>query len=1215
MFRAFRTLFSAAFLKGGFGLVGIVALAWALNQDVQSPGFLRAQTATSGALVCWGNDYGYAPPAGDWTDVTAGSAFACAIRAADGTVACWGDNPYGQTNAPAGRFQKIDAGTMHMCGIKEDGSVACWGTNSHGESNPPTGRFIDITASLSYSCGIKEDGTIVCWGENVKGQLNAPTGTFVQLTAEGNHGCALKADGTVMCWGENVSGSTTPPAGTFRLVEAGYAYTCGIKTDGTLQCWGHGGEGQTTAPAGAFSDVELGVNHACGLRQDGTIVCWGMSVGGQTNPPTGTFTDIGVGLYHGCAIRVSAGNSSSSVSVQSCPLGYTCSKITSFSCGSLQLPLCTLEYSGSCGTPSCQGVCFRCQSSSSSTPSASITGSVQLPSSVPRGGTIVYRVTATNNGSQPLSQIDVYVQSAAANTFDASLSDSRCVGGTNTQSVANCAIPTLAAGQSVTVDVGFRLGAALSCSAVINSTVSVRSTTPSTVWNSELLLTPVTCVSSSSSSSVQGSSCVDSDGGMNLDVAGTVTSTSCSGFPPTCITETHADECDDRPGYENDIVEYFCGGATTTDCANGKICRNGACVLSASSSSSAGQCIEGMQYWVPVTLTPAKDLRASWPGTGDASYVAYLKSTNEVYLSRLSLSGLSITKATDARISGGSSLVDVVALTPSDIFVVYDDSASQRCKAVLVRWSGGNAVIGTPVDVPASQYNPRCDTVLIARKLSEGRIALLWGLDQNYPTRLGATTATVDVAAGTIAFGPIPQELSYFVGTYQGSPFGDRGKQVEVVVRDANTIAIIGRAGGAIVSQPRWFANLFAWTTSRSGGVGAAGMWVRDCAINGSTFTCDDQSGGSVGATGYEVSGAKVGSNFVVAPTLIGSGPGVSVEGKTVSGWGGAQIPEWENSWTSFYTFVPLSNGQFMITAKTQNSTMAALGRITTSDIVWSAITSPPGSKVVIPAGAQDKFLFFYYPDSGQSNGQTAVTAGQYTADCPGCGNGQLDPGEQCGEPGLSCSAGRTCQSCQCTLIPASSSSSRPAVCGNGQLEGVEQCEQGVPCALSGRQCNFGTCQCVLIVPSSSSSSASSVPVTPASSSLSAACGNGVLNTGERCDTTGNLGCAASETCQSCTACTRCGNFVLEEGEGCEVGIACSSSLACNIGTCRCETVFSGIQTQAPTCGDFRIQPGEDCEYGITTPQPPCTGNAVCNVQTCGCPAGTARHPRNARLQ
>jgi len=49
------------------------------------------------------------------------------------------------------------------------------------------------------------------------------------------------------------------------------------------------------------------------------------------------------------------------------------------------------------------------------------------------------------------------------------------------------------------------------------------------------------------------------------------------------------------------------------------------------------------------------------------------------------------------------------------------------------------------------------------------------------------------------------------------------------------------------------------------------------------------------------------------------------------------------------------------------------------------------------------------------------------------CGNKTFDEGEECGEPGLSCSFGGACdtKSCQCTL------------CGDSKIEGDEQCDDG----------------------------------------------------------------------------------------------------------------------------------------------------------------------------
>ena len=75
---------------------------------------------------------------------------------------------------------------------------------------------------------------------------------------------------------------------------------------------------------------------------------------------------------------------------------------------------------------------------------------------------------------------------------------------------------------------------------------------------------------------------------------------------------------------------------------------------------------------------------------------------------------------------------------------------------------------------------------------------------------------------------------------------------------------------------------------------------------------------------------------------------------------------------------------------------------------------------------------------------------GAYESQLPNCGNGSIDPGEQCGEPGLSCSDSCTgCASCVCAALPL--------VCGDGNVCGSEQCEQDGDCS-SGQVCH--SCQC-----------------------------------------------------------------------------------------------------------------------------------------------------------
>ena len=76
---------------------------------------------------------------------------------------------------------------------------------------------------------------------------------------------------------------------------------------------------------------------------------------------------------------------------------------------------------------------------------------------------------------------------------------------------------------------------------------------------------------------------------------------------------------------------------------------------------------------------------------------------------------------------------------------------------------------------------------------------------------------------------------------------------------------------------------------------------------------------------------------------------------------------------------------------------------------------------------------------------------GAYEAQLLHCGDGNIDSGEQCGEPGLSCSdACTTCNSCICAQ--------NTPVCGDGLVCGSEQCEVDADCG-AGQACS--NCQCI----------------------------------------------------------------------------------------------------------------------------------------------------------
>lgn len=76
---------------------------------------------------------------------------------------------------------------------------------------------------------------------------------------------------------------------------------------------------------------------------------------------------------------------------------------------------------------------------------------------------------------------------------------------------------------------------------------------------------------------------------------------------------------------------------------------------------------------------------------------------------------------------------------------------------------------------------------------------------------------------------------------------------------------------------------------------------------------------------------------------------------------------------------------------------------------------------------------------------------GAYEVQLLACGDGDADPGEQCGEPGLAC--GDPCTTCSgCTCVPA------PPVCGDDLVCGAETCEDDAHCG-GGEVCSG--CQCV----------------------------------------------------------------------------------------------------------------------------------------------------------
>lgn len=328
--------------------------------------------------------------AGPWLSVSAGSEFTCAVKG-DHTLWCWGldtsrqlgDGKTTNSSVPvqektlATDWASVSAGSAFACAVKLDGSRWCWGTNSLGQGGDTTTTSItqptmvdaettwgSIAAGDFASCALRADGTLWCWGDGSNGQTGQPgaegpllapaqVGTASDWTAIASgqrFACGLQKDGRVSCWGtaaraalglgyvSDRSDPTPAGAGTdWAEVAVQLDDGCAIKVNGDLSCWGRNAYGAlgdgtqvartTPVPVGAgtaWKHVALGRTHTCGIGtangSDG-VFCWGFDSNGEQGNGSGTttpqltpapisapaniptsWTAIAAGLNHTCAI-------------------------------------------------------------------------------------------------------------------------------------------------------------------------------------------------------------------------------------------------------------------------------------------------------------------------------------------------------------------------------------------------------------------------------------------------------------------------------------------------------------------------------------------------------------------------------------------------------------------------------------------------------------------------------------------------------------------------------------------------------------------------------------------------------------------------------------------------------------------------------------------------------------------------------------------------
>lgn len=291
----------------------------------------------------------------------------CARRA-NGRIACWGDNTWGELGvldplaepgpvAVTGIDDAVDlsGSVASMCAVRSSGEVWCWGLNREGQlGRPPTSEApnlpapvpgvvdaVEVQMGLHNACARRASGRVVCWGNRGPGGgylgdgvagggiVTTPVAVSgltdaIALGSQPDSGfCAVRATGAVVCWGPAFgSAPATPTAMSAVTTASGVAVAfpgnvCALTTGGGLVC------GPSLAPMGGVSGAAEVVDQAddffCFRSTGGGVSCWGSNPNGELGrgttggaflapaPVIGLADAVDITAYYHSACSVTAG--------------------------------------------------------------------------------------------------------------------------------------------------------------------------------------------------------------------------------------------------------------------------------------------------------------------------------------------------------------------------------------------------------------------------------------------------------------------------------------------------------------------------------------------------------------------------------------------------------------------------------------------------------------------------------------------------------------------------------------------------------------------------------------------------------------------------------------------------------------------------------------------------------------------------------------------
>ena len=208
-------------------------------------------------------------------DISKGGGQICGVTSAN-TLICSTADARLEPPASVGELLQVEVGANHACGLQLDGSIVCWGDNDFGQLNAPTSMdFESIDVGRNHTCAITTDLETVCWGLADNGRLQVPNDglPFIEVDAGIVNTCALEVAGRVRCWGvENFS--YDPPSAdaqiqTFAALSSrARAQVCVLLSDGSVEC-----DTNAFSFTGAYTDLAAAGQAMCALSVSGEIEC------------------------------------------------------------------------------------------------------------------------------------------------------------------------------------------------------------------------------------------------------------------------------------------------------------------------------------------------------------------------------------------------------------------------------------------------------------------------------------------------------------------------------------------------------------------------------------------------------------------------------------------------------------------------------------------------------------------------------------------------------------------------------------------------------------------------------------------------------------------------------------------------------------------------------------------------------------------------------